>query len=96
MGQRTIDRSIARNPIDVRVDDLDKLGDVLDAANSRQNTSISDGPEIRSQNQQAAEASAAAGRRVAMARAQATQRRAAPVGDSVIGEGFGRSYAAGP
>ena len=77
-GRSTVRGYIARNQIDVRVDDLDKLGDVLDAANSGQNTSISViGPRFDLKNQQAAEAEALQQAvEVAMARAQAIARGA--------------------
>lgn len=77
-GRSTVRGYIARNQIDVRVDDLDKLGDVLDAANSGQNTSISVmGPRFDLKNQQAAEAEALQQAvEVAIARAQAIARGA--------------------
>lgn len=58
-GRSTVRGYVARNQVEVRIDDLDKLPDVLDAANSAQSTSISViGPRFDLKNQQAAEAEA--------------------------------------
>jgi uncharacterized protein len=40
-GRGTVRGYLVRNQIDVRVDELDKLGDVIDAANGARNTSVS-------------------------------------------------------
>jgi uncharacterized protein YggE len=72
-GRSTMRGYIVRNQIDVRVDDLDKLGDVIDAANASKNGAITvTGPTFGLRDQQAAEIDAlrqAVG--AAMARAQA-------------------------
>jgi uncharacterized protein YggE len=54
-GRGTLRGYVVRNQIDVRVDDLDDLPDVIDAANSSRNTALSIfGPRFDLKNAQAA------------------------------------------
>ena len=72
-GKPSVKNYVVRNQIDVRVDDLDKLADVIDAANSPKNVIITVGnPRFELKAREAAELEAvAAAVRTARARAQA-------------------------
>jgi hypothetical protein len=72
-GRSTLKGYVVRNQIDVRVDDLDKLSDVLDVVNAPKATGLSIvGPRFDLKNQQAAETEALKlAVEAAMARAQA-------------------------
>jgi uncharacterized protein YggE len=72
-GRGTVKGYIVRNQIDVRVDDLSKLGAVIDAANATKNTTLTiTGPRFALKDQDAADAEALrAAVQSAMARAQA-------------------------
>ena len=72
-GSPTVRRYVVRNQIEVRVDDLDRLAEVIDAANSPKNVAITIGsPRFDLKNREAAELEAAASAvKAAMARAQA-------------------------
>jgi hypothetical protein len=55
-GRSTVRGYLVRNQIEVRVDDLDNLSDVIDAANASRNTSISvSGPRFDLKNSEAVE-----------------------------------------
>jgi uncharacterized protein YggE len=72
-GRGTVKGYIVRNQIDVRVDDLSKLGSVIDAANATKSTTLTiTGPRFALKDQDAAEAEALrAAVEAAMSRAQA-------------------------
>ncbi|HKW01426.1 MAG TPA: SIMPL domain-containing protein [Vicinamibacterales bacterium] len=72
-GKPSVRNYVVRNQIDVRVDDLDKLADVIDAANSPKNVAITVGsPRFELKAREAAELEAVgAAVRTARARAQA-------------------------
>src|SRR5580765_7845084 len=72
-GKPSVKNYVVRNQIDVRVDDLDKLADVIDAANSPKNVIITVGnPRFELKAREAAELEAVtAAVRTARARAQA-------------------------
>jgi uncharacterized protein YggE len=72
-GKGTVRGYVARNQIEVRVDDLAKLGDVLDAANTARGTALSIiGPRFELKNEQAVEQEALkAAVEAAMRRAEA-------------------------
>jgi uncharacterized protein len=72
-GSPTVRRYVVRNQIEVRVDDLDRLAEVIDAANSPKNVAITIGsPRFDLKNREAAELEAAqAAVKSAMARARA-------------------------
>jgi uncharacterized protein len=72
-GKPSVRNYVVRNQIDVRVDDLDKLADVIDAANSPKNVAIVVGnPRYELKDREAAELEAVtAAVRLARARAQA-------------------------
>jgi uncharacterized protein YggE len=72
-GRGTVKGYIVRNQIDVRVDDLSKLGSVIDAANATKSTALTiTGPRFALKDQDAAEAEALrAAVEAAMSRAQA-------------------------
>ncbi len=58
-GRRTVKGYLVRNQIEVRIDDLDKLGDVLDAADSAKSTTLTvSGPRFDLKDSNAAEAEA--------------------------------------
>ena len=58
-GRGTVRGYVVRNSLEVRVDNLDKLSDVIDAANSSKSTAISiSGPRFDLKNTQEAEAEA--------------------------------------
>jgi hypothetical protein len=58
-GRSTLKGYIVRNEIEIRVDDLDHLGDVIDAANSSRNTTLTiSGPRFALKNQQVIETEA--------------------------------------
>ncbi len=58
-GRGTVKGYLVRNQIDVRVDNLDRLGDVIDAANATKTTALSiSGPRFALKDQPAAEAEA--------------------------------------
>ncbi len=72
-GRPSVRNYVVRNQIEVRVDDLDKLGDVIDAANSPKNVVITIGsPRYDLKNREAAELEASSlAVKSAMARARA-------------------------
>jgi hypothetical protein len=72
-GRSTLKGYIVRNEIEIRVDDLDHLGDVIDAANSSRNTTLTiSGPSFALKNQQVIETEALRmAVQVALSRAQA-------------------------
>ena len=72
-GRGTVKGYLVRNQIEVRVDDLAKLGAVIDAANATKSTTLTiTGPRFALKDQDAAEAEAlTAAVHAAMARAQA-------------------------
>jgi uncharacterized protein YggE len=72
-GRGTVRGYLVRNQIEVRVDDLDELSDVIEAANSARNTSVSvTGPRFDLKDRAGAEAEALRQAvSVAMSRAQA-------------------------
>lgn len=58
-GRGTVKGYLVRNQIDVRVDNLDRLGDVIDAANATKTTTLTiSGPRFALKDQQAAETEA--------------------------------------
>ncbi|HVW05787.1 MAG TPA: SIMPL domain-containing protein [Vicinamibacterales bacterium] len=72
-GRGTVKGYLVRNQIDVRVDNLDRLGDIIDAANATKTTTLTiSGPRFALKDQQAAETDALRlAVEAAMARAQA-------------------------
>jgi uncharacterized protein YggE len=72
-GRSSVRGYVVRNQLEVRVDDLDKLGDVIDAANGPKNAGLSiTGPRFDLKNQHAAEQDALKlAVEMAVARAQA-------------------------
>ncbi len=72
-GRPSVRNYVVSNQIEVRVDDLDKLGDVIDAANSPKNVVITIGsPRYDLKNREAAELEASSlAVKSAMARARA-------------------------
>jgi uncharacterized protein YggE len=72
-GKSTLRGYVARNQIEVRVDDLDKLSDILDAANSPKNVALSvTGPRFDLKNERAVQSEAlSAAVQDALQRAQA-------------------------
>jgi hypothetical protein len=72
-GKSTLRGYVARNQIEVRVDDLDKLSDILDAANSPKNVALSvNGPRFDLKNERAVQSEAlSAAVQDALQRAQA-------------------------
>lgn len=58
-GRGTVKGYLVRNQIDVRVDNLDRLGDIIDAANATKTTTLTiSGPRFALKDQQAAETDA--------------------------------------
>lgn len=58
-GRGTVKGYLVRNQIDVRVDNLDRLGDIIDAANATKTTTLTiSGPRFALKDQQAAETEA--------------------------------------
>lgn len=72
-GRSTLKGYVARNQVDVRIDDLDKVGDVIDAANSPRGVALSiNGPRFELKDREGAEHEALAlAVRQALGRAQA-------------------------
>ena len=72
-GRGTVKGYVVRNQVEVRVDDLNKLGDVIDAANATKSTALTiSGPRFALKDQQAAETDALRlAVQAAMTRAQA-------------------------